>query len=193
MTNLLKTLRPLLNDFLSTIVFIAVYSVTGHTAWGVVAGIAVGIGQIGILLARGVKPDLMQWASLALVVVLGSAALLTSDPRFVMIKPSIGEFAIAGVMLRKGWLLRYMPARATLNLPPSVPIAWGYVWSAMIFALGLANLYVAFALGLKAWTWFTAFMPISSQLALFAVQYVSMRMMVIRNIRAHGEQVAPAE
>jgi len=38
----------------------------------------------------------------ALVVVMGSASLITHDPRFVMVKPSIGAFAIACVMLRRG-------------------------------------------------------------------------------------------
>jgi len=44
----------------------------------------------------------MQWLSFALVVVLGAAALLTDDPRFMMAKPSIVHFAVGAVMLRPG-------------------------------------------------------------------------------------------
>ena len=51
----------------------------------------------------------MQWMSLGLVVVLGGATMLTQSPRFMMIKPTIVHFAVATVMLRRGWMLRYLP------------------------------------------------------------------------------------
>src|SRR5690348_11357398 len=103
MTYFFQAFRPLLVDFLSTIVFVALYAITGSIRTAIVLGIAVGIGQIALILWRGKRPDLMQWASLALVIVLGSASLITHDPRFVMIKPSIGGFAIGIVMLKPNW------------------------------------------------------------------------------------------
>ena len=48
----------------------------------------------------------MQWMSLGLIVVLGSATMLTQSPRFIMIKPTIVHFAVAAAMLRRGWMLR---------------------------------------------------------------------------------------
>ena len=42
----------------------------------------------------------MTYASLALVIVLGTATLLTNDPRFVLVKPSIAHFAIGAIMLK---------------------------------------------------------------------------------------------
>ena len=142
------------------------------------AGIAVGVGQIGLLFARGKRPDLMQWASLGLVVVLGSASVITNDPRFVMVKPSIGAFAIGCVMLKPNWMGRYLPPIVTQNIAPRVLIAWGYIWSAMVFALCFANLYVAFELGPKIWAWYTGFVPLTAQLTLFVVQYVTFRVLV---------------
>ncbi len=59
----------------------------------------------------------MTYASLALVVVLGGATLLTKDPRFVLAKPSIGHFAIGAIMLRKGWMLRYLPPIVSETIP----------------------------------------------------------------------------
>src|ERR1051326_8679277 len=95
MGGLLKAFRPILVDFLSTIVFVALYAATGNIAVGIAAGMATGVVQIGLVFYRGKRPDPMQWASLALVIVLGSASLLTGDPRFAMVKPSVGAFTIA--------------------------------------------------------------------------------------------------
>jgi intracellular septation protein A len=192
MLNLLKAFRPLAVDFLSTIVFVAFYAITGNIRAGIALGIAVGIVQIGYIFWRGNRPDVMQWASLALVVVLGSASLITHDPRFVMLKPSIGAFAIACVMLKRGWMARYLPAIVKENVAAGVLVAWGYLWSATIFALGFANLFVALTLGPKIWTWYTAIVPISVQLGLFLLQYESLRWTVRRNIRGHMS-AAPAE
>ena len=190
MLDLLKAFRPILVDFLSTIVFVALYAVTGNIAFGIAAGMATGVVQIGLVFYRGNRPDPMQWASLALVVVLGSASLLTGDPRFAMVKPSVGAFAIATVMLRRGWQARYLPPIVSQNVSPGLLIAWGYIWSALIFALGLANLYVAFALGTKIWAWYTSIVPLSLQIGLFLIQYFTLRWTVIRNLRAASAATA---
>lgn len=190
MLGLLKAFRPILVDFLSTIVFVAVYAITGKIAIGIAAGMATGVVQIGLVFYRGKRPDPMQWASLALVVVLGSASLLTGDPRFAMVKPSVGAFAIATVMLRRGWQARYLPPIVSQNVSAGLLIAWGYIWSALIFALGLANLYVAFALGPKIWAWYTSIVPLSLQIGLFLIQYFTLRWTVIRNLRAASAATA---
>jgi intracellular septation protein len=187
--NLLRAFKPLAVDFLSTIVFVAVYAATGDIRAGIAVGIAIGVGQIGSIFWRGKRPDLMQWASLALVVVLGSTSLITNDPRFAMVKPSIGAFAIGCVMLKPNWMGRYLPPIVKENVAEGVLIAWGYIWSAMIFALAFANLFVALTLGPKTWAWYTSIVPLSAQLGLFLLQYASLRFTVRRNIRA---RLAPA-
>ncbi|HEY2445360.1 MAG TPA: septation protein IspZ [Rhizomicrobium sp.] len=188
MMNLLRAFRPIASDFLSTIVFVAAYSITGNITWGVGAGIAAGCAQIALLKGRGRKIDLMQWASLALVVVLGSATLLTRDPRFIMVKPTIGALAIGSVMLRPNWMARYLPPIVTDNVSPRLPLIWGYVWSAAVFAIGAANLFVALVYGPKIWAWFTAIVPISVQLSLFLLQYALIRRAVILSIRSRATE-----
>jgi intracellular septation protein len=190
MMNLLRAFRPIAADFLSTIVFIAVYEATGNIVAGTIAGIATGVLQIAALKWRRRRIDLMQWASLGLVVVLGSATLLTHDARFVMVKPSIGAFAIATVMLRPNWMSRYLPPIVTENVSPVATLAWGYVWSGAIFVLGAANLYVAFAYGPKIWAWYTAVVPISVQLSLFLLQYAQLRYAVMCAFRARARGAA---
>jgi len=61
-----------------------------------------GAGQFALARWRRRRIETMQWLSFALVVVLGAAALLTDDPRFMMAKPSIVHFAVGAVMLRPG-------------------------------------------------------------------------------------------
>lgn len=192
MMDLLKAFRPLAVDFLSTIVFVAFYAISGSIRLGILLGIAAGVCQIGVIFWRGRRPDLMQWASLALVVVLGSASLITHDPRFAMIKPSVGAFAIACVMLKPNWMPRYLPPPVTENVAAGILLAWGYVWSAMVFALAFANLFVALYFGPKIWAWYTAIVPMSAQLGLFLLQFAILRYQVIRNIRARMV-AAPAE
>jgi len=94
--------RKLIADFLSTIVFLLVLAVTGNVLIATGVAIASAIGSVIYARATGRKLDVMAWASLALVLVLGGATLLTNDPRFVLIKPSIGHFAIGAIMLRRG-------------------------------------------------------------------------------------------
>ena len=109
MLHFLKAFKPIFADFVATIVFIALYAITGSIYAAIPLGIAAGILQIAWLKYRGSPVSTMQWASLALVIVLGGASLFTHDARFVMIKPSIGSFAIGCVMLSSNWLDRYLP------------------------------------------------------------------------------------
>ena len=184
MKNLFNAFRPLLADFLSTIIFVAFYAITGSIRDAIVLGIVVGIGQIGVMLITHRPVAALQWVSLVLVLTMGSATLVTDDPRFVMVKPSIGFFAVSLVMLKKGWMGRYLPPIVTQNVDPAILLRWGYVWSAAMAVLGASNLVVAFLVGPKAWAWFVSAVPTTSQLLLFAVQYVSIRARVARNIRA---------
>jgi intracellular septation protein len=183
-------IRPLLVDLLSTIVFAVLYGVTGNLTLGIVLGMATGIGQIAFLKYRGLKVEIMQWASLGLVMVLGSASLLTQNPHFAMLKPTVAGIAIGCVMLNPGWQMRYFPQIVRDNVSPRELHVWGYVWAATVFALAGANLYVAYALSHADWAWFTSVVPMTAQLALFAAQFASIRRSVARNLRGRA---APAE
>ena len=66
--------------------------------------------------------DVMQWLALGLVLVLGAATLITQDSRFIMVKPTLVHWAIGAVMLRHGWMTRYLPPIARDNLPLSVMV-----------------------------------------------------------------------
>jgi len=196
MMGLLRAFKPLAGDFLSTIIFIAIYEVTGNIILGTLLGIATGIVQFLWLKSRKQKIELMQWASLILVIVLGSATLLTRDPRFVMLKPSIGGFAVACVMLQRGWQSRYLPPIVKENASEGFLVMWGYLWSALYFASAAANLYIALRLGTKIWAEFNAVVLTFAPLVMFAIQYTTMRIVIGRTVRAKiaaGAVAAPPE
>jgi intracellular septation protein len=192
MMNLLRAFKPLAADFLSTIIFIAVLEITDNVVLSTAVGIATGVIQFLWYWYRGQKIEIMQWASLALVIVLGSATIYTQDARFMMIKPSIAGFAVAGVMLKRGWQNRYLPPVVQQYVSPGLLIAWGYIWSALYFVLAAANLFVAFRFDRQVWETFTAFVPTIAPLALFVIQYATMRMAVMRRIKAMGSDPGPA-
>ena len=104
-------------DFFSTILFIAIYLATDNVLLATVSRSPAPSRQVIYSRVKGKELGYMTWASLALVIVLGSATLLTHDPRFVLAKPAIGHFAIGVIMLKRGWMLRYMPPIVTQTIP----------------------------------------------------------------------------
>src|SRR4051794_654520 len=71
-------------DFLSTIVFLALYFATGDVVLATCIAIAGAVAQVIYARVKRQSLGFMTYASLGLVIVLGSATLLTHDPRFVL-------------------------------------------------------------------------------------------------------------
>lgn len=173
----------LAQDFFSTIVFLAVYLITDNVVLATSVAIAGAVAQVIYSKVRGEPLGYMTWASLGLVIVLGSATLLTHDPRFVLAKPAIGHFAVGAIMLKRGWLLRYLPPIVTGTIPQYVTAA-GYAWAALMFVLGLGTIAVAATGDLKLWTLYVSVVLIGAKVAAFAIQYVAFRLLVTSRIRA---------
>jgi len=170
-------------DFFSTIVFVAIYLATDNVLLATGVAIAGAIAQVIYSRFKGKELGYMTWASLALVIVLGSATLLTNDPRFVLAKPAIGHFAIGAIMLKRGWMLRYMPPIVTETIPVYVTIA-GYAWAALMFALGAGTIAVASTGDIKLWAFYVSVVALGAKVVAFAVQYVAFRVLVTGRIRA---------
>jgi intracellular septation protein len=173
----------LATDFFSTIVFLALYFITGSILLATGVAIAGAIAQVIHARVKGEPLSFMTWAILGLAIVLGSATLLTSDPRFVLVKPSIVHFAIGAIMLKRGWMLRYMPPIVSETIPEYVTIA-GYAWAALMFALGLGVIAVALTGDIKLWAFYVSVVAIGAKIAAFAVQYAAFRILVTSRIRA---------
>ena len=170
-------------DFFSTIVFVAIYLATDNVLLATGVAIAGAIAQVIYSRVKGKPLGYMTYASLALVIVLGSATLLTHDPRFVLAKPAIGHFAIGTIMLKRGWLLRYLPAIVTDTIPEYVTFA-GYAWAALMFVLGAGTIGVAMTGDMKLWTFYVTVVLVGAKLAAFGVQYVAFRLLIGSRLRA---------
>src|ERR1700716_3406998 len=171
------------SDFLSTIVFLAIYLATDNVILATSVAIAGAVGQVIYSRIKGKTLGYMTWASLALVIVLGGATLLTHDPRFVLAKPAIGHVAIGLIMLKRGWLLRYMPAIVTETIPEYVTVA-GYAWAVLLFAIGAGVIAVASTGDIKLWAFYVSVVAVGAKIAAFAVQYAAFRILVTNRIRA---------
>jgi intracellular septation protein A len=173
----------LATDFFSTIVFLVVYLTTDNIVLATGVAIAGAIAQVIWSRIKGRELGFMTWASLGLVIVLGSATILTNDPRFVLAKPAIGHFAIGAIMLKRGWMLRYMPPIVTETIPEYVTFA-GFAWAALMFALGLGTVAIAMSGDIKLWTIYVSVVLVGAKIAAFAIQYVAFRVLVTSRIRA---------
>jgi len=170
-------------DFFSTILFLAIYLATDNVLLATCVAIAGAIAQVIYSRFSGRELGYMTWASLALVIVLGGATLLTHDPRFVLAKPAIGHFAIGAIMLKRGWMLRYLPPIVTETIPEYVTLA-GYAWAALIFALGAGTIGIAMTGDMKLWTFYVTVVLVGAKLAAFAIQYVAFRLLIGSRLRA---------
>jgi intracellular septation protein len=175
--------RRLGSDFLSTIVFLVIYLTTDNVILATAVAIAGAIGQVIWSRIKGRTLGYMTWASLGLVIVLGSATLLTHDPRFVLAKPAIGHIAIGLIMLKRGWMLRYMPPIVTDTIPEYVTYA-GYAWAALMFVLAAGTVAVASTGDMKLWTFYVTVVLVGAKLAAFAIQYATFRLVVGSRLRA---------
>jgi len=170
-------------DFLSTIIFLVTYVATDNIVLATSVAIAGAIGQVIYARVAGKELSFMTWASLALVIVLGGVTLLTQDPRFVLAKPSIAHFAIGAIMLKRDWMLRYMPPIVAETIPNYVTIA-GYAWAILMFALGAGTIAVAATGDLKLWAIYVSFVSVGAKILALAVQYVAFRILITGRIRA---------
>ncbi|QOZ32537.1 inner membrane-spanning protein YciB [Bradyrhizobium sp. CCBAU 53421] len=178
--------RLLALDLASTLVFLVLFLLTHDTALSVGFGIAFGVVQIGIQMVRGKRIDTMEWLSLFLVVTAGTATLLTHDPRFVLFKPSVIYAIVGVVMLKPGWLNRYLPAIAQ-KVVPDVAVKVGYVWSGLMFVSAAVNAFVALTCEITTWAVVMPIFGIVSKIVVFLGGFVALRLIARRRIRAMPE------
>ncbi len=193
MKTLLYAIGPMLFDSLGVLVFAVLLAAGTGIVPAVVAGTVVAVTMIGYELVRGRPIAALQWISLASVLFTAAATLLTGDPRFVMAKPTIVYLIVGSVMLRKGWLNRYIPPEQ-LAIVGDVMDRFGMIWAALMFTSAGLNLVIA--LFFTAW-WplFIGIFPLASKFGLFAIHVAVVHFVTQARLRrrAGGEsQPAPS-
>jgi intracellular septation protein A len=184
-------LQQLLSDLLSAIVFLVVYGLSGSVTLATATAVGVGIAQIAVMKLTGRPIDLMQWLARGLVLVLGAATFITQDSRFIMVKPTVIHWAIGVVMLRRGWMARYLPPIVRDNVPANVIVKVGYAWAGLMFLLGALNAFIAVTMSFRAWAWFITFGAIGAKVVAFLAQYWLLRSLVRRKLRSQMPDAAP--
>src|SRR5499427_10514069 len=183
MRNLLHAAKLLLLDLASTIVFLVAYLVSNNIPLSIALGMALGIAQISIQFARKKPIATMEWLSLFLVVTSGTAALVTRDPRFVMFKPSVIYMIVGVVMLKPGWINRYLPPLANAVVP-DVAVIVGFLWAGLMFASAAVNVFVALNYSIVTWAWFMPVFGIVSKIVMLLISFGAMRMIGRRRYAA---------
>ena len=166
-------LKWLVADLSSTFAFLGLYAATRDIFVATAIAMVLGIGQIVYFRVRGLAVGAMQWLGLLLVIVFGSATLVSHDSRFIMLKPTLVYAAIGVIMLKRGWLNRYLTP-AALAAEPTTTI-FGYAWAGVMFATALVNLAMVQFASPATWAWGLVAFTTGSKLILVAAQFWATR------------------
>lgn len=175
--------RRIAGDFFSTILFVVVWIAFDSILIATAVAVAGAVAQFVWAKRAGYELGVVSYASLVLVVLLGGATLLTGDPRFVLIKPSLAHFGIGAIMLKKGWMTRYMPPKV-MEFAPDLPVAAGYWWAGLMILTGAGVVAVALTGDVKLWGVFIFAIAPAGKVLAFAVQYAAFRLVIGRRIAA---------
>lgn len=184
--------RPLALDMVTTLFFAGLYALTRNLLLAAAVGVAIGVLQIAWRLATRRPVAAMQWASLALVVVFASAAVIAHDARIVMVKPTVIYLVLGAAMLQPGWMIRYGPKMTVSPIPRSALVKAGYCVAALMFASAALNLYFALATDARTWALFIAIYPPVSKFAGFGGVFGALGFIARRNKRAGRYFPGPA-
>lgn len=167
--HLARSIGPLAQDGLGMIVFAVLLALHVDVVIAAIVGAVMACGVAAWEWFRHGTITPLQTLSVVIVVVSAGATVFTGDPRFVMVKPTIIYAAIGAVMLRKGWMNRYVAPDGLARVGDLMTL-FGYVWAGLMLATALANLVIALAFT-AWWPLFIAVFPFASKLVLFAVQF----------------------
>ena len=184
MKNLFQAARVLMMDLASTILFLVVYLATDNLFLAVGLGMVLGVAQIGWQYARRQPIGSLQLLSVVLILASGTATFFTHDPTFVMLKPSAIYCIVGLVMLKRGWMNRYLPERAAPVA--DVATAFGYAWAGLMFASAVLNVALALSLDAKTWAAVMSAWGLFSKIGLFLIQYGWMTAVGRRRAAAAG-------
>jgi intracellular septation protein A len=177
-----QSLWHLLNDYLSSVLFLLTYAASGNVATAAAIAVAAAATPLARLTLARRRVERLQWIGLAIVLILAAATLLTQSPRFMMAKPSFVHLAVAAAMLRRGWMTGYLTAVARQNVPEGTIVTAGYAWAGLMALLGLTNLIIALEFDFAVWAWFVGVGALGAEFAGLALQYGIFRAIVRRRL-----------
>ncbi len=112
--------------------------------------------QIGWLLIRRQKIDVMLWISLAIIVLFGGATLIFHDDTFIKWKPTVLYWLFAAVLLggklffRRN-LIKALMEKQKISTTEPVWNALNLSWILFFSVMGFINLYFAYNFSTDTW------------------------------------------
>ncbi|MGR8978989.1 MAG: septation protein A [Gammaproteobacteria bacterium] len=147
-------------EFIPIILFFIAYKVYNiYVATGVV--IAATLIQVIYSRLTGKTVSMMQWITLALIIVMGGATIYLHDEQFIKWKLSIIEWLFGVVFLGSQFIgekpiVERLMSNA-LTLPHKIWRRLNLMWASFFIAVGFLNVYVMFNFNTDDWVSFKTF------------------------------------
>jgi intracellular septation protein A len=179
----LQVAKPILFDLLVAIIFAGVLFATNNIYLATLLGIAIGVAQFAFQKMRAHAIGPLQWLSLGIVVIFGTTTIITHNPHFIMLKPTIIDFAVGTVFATRHWMEPYLPVIVKEHVSERTISRASFGWAVVMFSFAFANVIVAFAFSPKIWVLYATFVPSAVIVLLFVVQYLAFQALVRKNLR----------
>jgi len=176
-----STVMQLLADFFPLILFFIAFKWQGiffATSVAIVASIV----QIAFLRWKRGRVAVVNWLSLAIIVVFGGATLVLQDETFIKWKPTV-LYVLFGAILAGGRLFfrrnLLSSLMAGISLPEAVWSRLTWSWVAFFAFMGTANWYVAFHYPTETWVNFKVW----GGMGLFVVFALAQGLLLARHVQ----------
>jgi len=158
-------------DFASTMVFYVSLILSADVRIATALGSAMGLGQLTWMVLRRQRVSAMQQASFILVLVVGGLTIITNDARIMFWKVSAIYFVVGLAMIRRGWMLRFVPPIAAEHLSVEAIARWEFCWAALMLATGAINVALSLTQAARVVAFTMGVFAPTTKIMLFIVQY----------------------
>ena len=171
-------------DLFPVILFFAAFKLYGIYTATAVAIVATFI-QIVWTWFRHHKIENMQWVSLVIIVIFGSATLILKDEIFIKWKPTVLYWVFTSALIIshtafKKNLIRTMLG-GKISLPEKIWVNLNLSWATFFALMGVINLYVAFNYPTDTWVSFKLFGSTGLMLIFVVLQGVMLGKFITEN------------
>ncbi|MFO1257203.1 MAG: septation protein A [Gammaproteobacteria bacterium] len=147
-------------DFLPIVIFFITYKAIDIYA-ATLAAIAVCVLQVGWTYFKGKKPEMSQWVSLGLIILLGGATVIFKNELFIKWKPTAVYWLFGVALLISQWVgnrpLMQRLLEKNIQLSSRVWRILNMSWSYFFITMGGLNLYIAYHFNTDTWVNFKLF------------------------------------
>lgn len=147
-------------DFIPIIVFFVVYKIVGiYAATG--AAMIISFLQMMIYRYRYKKFEPLQVVTCCVILLLGTATILSRNPLFIKWKPTVVNWLFAAIFLGSQWVMKKPMIQHMMGKKITAPdLVWRRMnmsWCLFFALTGALNLYVAYHYSTSIWVNFKLF------------------------------------